>query len=83
MALRNVSRVTFSLPKAIIIKMELNIPKNKRSKFVAESIEKNLAKKDEMSLQEIHKIWDKLANMAPDKTKKTALEIQREDRLSH
>lgn len=83
MALKTVKRVTFSLPKATLIKLELRIPKNKRSKFVAESIEKSLTKDKKVTLKEIHEFWSRLADRIPDRSAKTALEMQREDRLSH
>jgi len=83
MALKSVRRVTFSLPKTILLKLEVSIPKNKRSKFVAESIEKNLNKGKKTTLKEIHEFWSALAARVPDRSGKTALEMQREDRLSH
>lgn len=83
MALRNVQRYTVSLPKTTVIKLEIAVPKNNRSKFIAEQIEKGLAKKDIITLEDIHEIWSNLAKKYPRKTKKTAVELQREDRLSH
>jgi len=83
MPLKTVKRVTFSLPKTVVLKLEISIPKNKRSRFVAESIEKNLEKDRKVTLKEIHEFWSKLAARVPDRTGKTALEMQREDRLSH
>ena len=83
MSLKNVKRVTFSLPKITVKKLELTIPKNKRSKFVAECIEKNLPGEGNLTLEEIGRRWDELADMAPNKTKKSAVELVREDRQSH
>ncbi|MFA5829061.1 MAG: hypothetical protein WC843_00995 [Candidatus Gracilibacteria bacterium] len=83
MALKNVQRVTFSIPKTIIRKLEINIPKNKRSKFIAELIEKNLEKKETITLEEVSGFWDNIAKHYQPKIKKTAVELQREDRLSH
>ena len=83
MALKNVKRYTISLPKTTIKKLEMNIPKNKRSKYIAELIEKNLSKKEIVTLEEVEEFWHRLAKQSPDLTKKSALEMQREDRLSH
>jgi len=85
MALRNVKRITFSLPSVVIKKMELSVPKSKRSKFVAEAIIKNLSSKthEVVTLEEVHEFWENLANKFKRKSNKTAVELVREDRLSH
>jgi metal-responsive CopG/Arc/MetJ family transcriptional regulator len=85
MALRNVQRVTFSIPVIVVKKLSLSVPKNKRSKFVAEAIIKNLSSKthEVITLEEVHAFWDNLANRSKRKTNKTAVELVREDRLSH
>ena len=83
MPLKNVRRVTFSIPKATILKMELVIPKSKRSKFVAEAIAKSLPQEHGVTLEEVEKFWRDLAAKSPRKTNKTAVELVREDRLSH
>lgn len=81
--LKNVQRITFSLPKTIIQKLEINVPKSKRSKYVADLIEKSLQNKEMVTLEEIQEFWSNLAKSCPRKTNKTAVELQREDRLSH
>lgn len=81
MPLINFQRITFSLPKATVLKLELNVPKNKRSKFVASLIEKDL--NDQLKEEETHKFWSEMAKHYKPKTKKTAVELVREDRLSH
>lgn len=83
MGLKTVQRVTFSLPKVTFNKLESAVPKNKRSKFLAELIEKNLPGNDLLTLEDIDRIWDELADSAPNKTKKTAVQLVREDRKSH
>lgn len=84
MALKNFRRVTFSLPKATILKLEMTIPKNKRSKFVAELIERKCtSKKEELSFEQYCKYWDDLTANSSRKTNKTAVELVREDRQSH
>lgn len=83
MALKNVQRVTFSLPKKVVLKLAMNIPKSKRSKFVADLIEKNMPQVETVSLEEIQEFWKNLGSRVPDKTKKTALQLQREGRLNH
>ena len=83
MALKTVKRVTFSLPKATLIKLEMRVPKNRRSKFVAQSIENSLPGPKEKTFEEVCRFWDDLANSVKRKNKKTAVEMQREDRLSH
>gem|GEM_PF-2166200 len=84
MPLKTVKRVTFSLPKATLIKLELRVPKNKRSKFIAELIEQKCkAKKEEISFEAYCRKWDELAKKHIRKTNKTAVELVREDRESH
>lgn len=84
MASRNFKRVTFSLPKTTILKLEMSIPKNKRSKFVAELIDRKCkSKKEEITFEEYCKFWDDLAKNSSRKTNKTAAELVREDRQSH
>lgn len=86
MALKNVRRVTFSLPKTIIHKLEVHIPKSKRSKFVADLIEKNIKdeqKNFEEELAEMDRFFEDFRKRNKRKTNKTAVELQREDRLSH
>jgi metal-responsive CopG/Arc/MetJ family transcriptional regulator len=83
MALKNVQRYTISLPKTVVRILEINVPKNKRSKFIAELIEKNLISNKGPSLEETQQFWIDFNNTYPDKNKKNALEMQREDRLSH
>lgn len=58
MALKNVRRVTFSLPKTTIYKLKISVPKNKRSRFVADLINKNIPEKEQdikPTLAEIHR----------------------------
>lgn len=85
MALRNVQRVTFSLPTVLVKKMEQKIPKNKRSKFVAEAISKNLSVQSHevVTMEEIQEFWENLAKRYKRKSKKTAVQLVREDRASH
>ena len=84
MALKTVQRVTFSLPKTTILKLEIRMPKSKRSKYIAELIEKdNRTTKKEVTIEDINAYWDNLAKHFKTKVKKTAVEMQREDRLSH
>ena len=83
MALKNVKRVTFSLPKTTIHILKMKIPANKRSKFVAELIEKELREKEMVTLEDINVVWDRFASYYNPKIKKSAVELQREDRLSH
>lgn len=83
MSLKTVKRVTFSLPLVTVKKLEIAIPRKKRSKYIAQLIESQLVKKDEVTLEEIHEFWHNLAKKCPRKTGKTAVELQREDRLSH
>jgi len=83
MGLKTVQRVTFSLPIVTVRKLEDSVPKNKRSKFLAELIEKNLPGNELVTLEDIDRIWDELADSAPNKTNKTAVQLVREDRESH
>jgi len=83
MALKSVKRVTLSLPKTTVIKLEMRIPKNKRSKFVAQAIENSLPGPKGKTFEEVCSFWDELANSVKRKNNKTAVEMQREDRLSH
>lgn len=83
MALKNVKRVTFSLPKVTINILERKIPASKRSKFVAELIEKELHKKEMLTMEDVNITWDRFAKYYKPKVKKSAVELQREDRLSH
>lgn len=85
MGLKTVQRVTFSLPKVTVKKLEASVPKNKRSKFLAELIEKNLPGAKVVSLEEIENFWNGMAEKYPDKikNKKTAVQLVREDRNSH
>lgn len=83
MALKNVQRVTFSLPKTTFLKLEINIPKSKRSKFLADLIEKNITSKEVVTYEEVDAFWTNLAQKCPNKTNKTAVELLREDRASH
>lgn len=83
MALKNVQRVTFSLPTNTIRKLEITIPKNKRSKFIAGLIENNLKNREMVTLESIHEFWKNLAAKCPRKTNKTAVDLVREDRKSH
>ncbi len=83
MALKNVKRITFSLPKITIHKLELKIPASKRSKFVAELIEKELGTSEIITQEDINEFWHNLAKEYNPKVRKSAVEMQREDRLSH
>lgn len=86
MALKTVKRITLSLPKSTIQKLEQNVPKSKRSKFVAEALEKRLSgKAQEVTLEEVSNFWDELAEKYPLKEPldKTTEELIREDRMSH
>jgi metal-responsive CopG/Arc/MetJ family transcriptional regulator len=83
MALKNVKRVTFSLPKATVIKLEMRVPKNKRSKFIAKIIDSGLDEKKPMTFKEYCHFWDEIAGSALVKTRKTAVDLIREDRASH
>lgn len=88
MALRNVQRVTFSLPTVLVKKMEQKIPKNKRSKFVAEAIMKNMVAKDEgvISLEETRQYFEnfrKKYKFQPEKKGESVVEWLRRDRNSH
>lgn len=88
MALRNVQRVTFSLPSVLVKKMEAAVPKNKRSKFVAQAIMKNIAAQKEgvISLEETRQYWEnfwKKYNIQPSKKGESIVEWLRKDRDSH
>lgn len=88
MALRNVQRVTFSLPNVLVKKMEAAVPKNKRSKFVAQAIMKNIAAQKEgvISLEETRQYWEnfrKKYNIQPAKKGESVVEWLRKDRDSH
>jgi hypothetical protein len=80
MALKNVQRITFSLPKATVLNLEMKIPKNKRSKFLADLINNNLKRTTAISLEEEIEFWERLSASAENKTEKTAVELLREDR---
>ena len=76
--------MTFSLPKITILKLEIRMPKSKRSKYIAELIEKdNPSLEKEVTIEDINKYWDNVAKHYKPKVRKTAVEMQREDRLSH
>ena len=85
MALKTVKRSTFSLTKATLLKLEMSIPKSKRSKFVDESIIKNLSTQATkgVTLKEVTIYWKSLANRTKRKTNKSGVELVRADRLSH
>lgn len=86
MALKTVKRVTISLPKSTISKLEAHVPKNKRSRFIAEAIEKEISHNTKrVTLKEISDFWDELADKYPLKEplNKTSEELVREDRSSH
>lgn len=83
MALKNVKRVTFSLPKVTLKKFEIAIPKSRRSKFIAEAIEQSLKSQPRITLEEVENFWTGLAARTPRKTNKTAVQLIREDRKSH
>ena len=83
MSLKNVQRYTISLPKTVVRMLEINVPKNKRSKFIAEIIEKNFEKKEGTTYEEVSEYWDAMAELYKPKTRKSAAEMQREDRLTH
>ena len=86
MALKTVKRVTISLPKSTVQKLELQVPKNKRSKFIADAVEKQLEKtQKDVSLKEVNDFWRNLANEHPLKEPltETSEEMIRKDRMSH
>ena len=83
MALKKVRRVTFSLPKVTLQKLELHVPKKKRSKFLAELIEKQFSATRRVTLEDVHEYWDGFSKRYPRKGNKTAVESLREDRTSH
>lgn len=82
-------RITFSLPKQTILKLEMNVPKQKRSKFIAELIEKSFAEEAEKiekkfeTLEGIQEFFKEINKKYPNKLNKTAAELIREDRMSH
>lgn len=85
----NFQRVTFSLPKQTILKLEIHVPKQKRSKFIAELIEKSFEEEAEKisnkfeTLEGIQEFFKEINKKYPNRTNKTAAELIREDRLSH
>lgn len=82
--MNNYKRVTFSIPKATYIKLEINIPKNKRSKFVGDLIENKFASiSRRVTYEEIKTRWAIFAKQFNPKSKKSAVEMQREERLMH
>lgn len=86
MALKNVRRVTFSLPKATIKKLEIAIPKSKRSKFIAEQIEKGLAGMEKVTtVEDIDKFWGDFNKKYPflEPMDQSVVEMIRKDRMSH
>lgn len=88
MALRNVQRATFSIPTIIIKKLELKVPKNKRSKFVSEAILRTISQNEAgiVTLEETNQYWvnfRKKFNIKPDRNGKSIVESLREDRDSH
>lgn len=83
MALKNVERVTLSLPKITIRKLEISIPKSKRSKYIADLIERDLKNRKSVSIEEIDSFWGNLAKQYRPEQKKSAVELQREERSSH
>ncbi len=83
MRTKTFKRVTFSFPQATLIKLEQNIPKNGRSKFVADLIEKNLKEREMLTLEDVQEFWNNMRKKYKRTTDKTAVELVREDRLSH
>lgn len=89
MALKNVKRVTYSLPIVSILAFEMNVEKNKRSKAIAELINEKYLKKEknslveEVTMKDINDFWADIAKHYKPKVRKSAVEMQREDRLSH
>ena len=65
MALKNVERVTISLPKATIVKLEMKIPKNKRSSFIADLIEKRLHQEFEEAFIMVDGEWQEIFDVIP------------------
>lgn len=80
--LQNVQRVTLSLPHAVIFQLETSIPKNKRSKFIADLIEKSLGEL-KRSPEEVQTFWSSFAEKYPSQTTLSAQELVRNDRSSH
>lgn len=66
MTLKNVERVTFSLPKTIIVKLEMKIPKSKRSKFIADLIGKKLEEEFEEAFIMVDGEWQEIFDVIPD-----------------
>ncbi len=83
MALKNVVRVTLSLPKVTVHKLEMNVPKSRRSKYIAGLIEKDLKETEMVTLEDIEAFWDNLAKKYKPQIKKSSVQMQREDRKSH
>jgi metal-responsive CopG/Arc/MetJ family transcriptional regulator len=83
MSAKNFQRVTFSFPKTTILRLEMAIPKNKRSKFIANLIEKNLEPERNLTLEDIDRLITNITNKSSRKTKKSAVQLQREARLMH
>ena len=83
MALKNVERITLSLPKVIIRKLEISIPKSKRSKYIAGLIEKDFKNGETATMEVIDRFFGNLAKQYHPQSKKSAVESQRDDRLSH
>lgn len=83
MALKNVQRVTFSLPIGTVLKLEMNIPKNRRSKFLAQILQEELDKMSAPTLEQTREFWKNFREKHPCKLDKTVEEIIREDRASH
>jgi|WetSurMetagenome_2_1015567.scaffolds.fasta_scaffold344727_1 hypothetical protein len=83
MTVKNVKMITITIPKSTFGKLEKAVAKTKRSRFISGLIEKELEKRDVLTLKDVHEFWDNLAMKCPRKTSKTAVELLREDRLSH
>lgn len=66
MALKNVERVTISLPKATIVKLEMKIPKSKRSKFIADLIDEKLHEESEEAFLMVDGQWEEILDITPD-----------------
>ena len=86
--LKTVERVTISLPTVLVKKIKLQIPKNKRSKFIAEGIVINFARKQEntTTLAQTHQFWEnfrKKHKIKLAKNSKSIVELVRADRISH
>jgi metal-responsive CopG/Arc/MetJ family transcriptional regulator len=78
MALRTVKRVTITLSRKTIQKLEMQIPKNKRSKFIDELINSNLSDEIDSSYEKECQFWEEIRNKYVSKTEKSAGEILRE-----